>query len=55
MSHDLRSVAGQALGSGSEPGQFFRVNITLPFEQHNDLPGSNFVVEARGYSPHERA
>ena len=37
-----------------KPGQFFRVNITLPFKWHNDLRGSHFVVEARGYSPHER-
>jgi hypothetical protein len=34
-----------------KPGQFFRVNITLPFKRR--LRGSYFVVEARGYSPHE--
>jgi hypothetical protein len=34
-------------------GRFFRVNITLPFKQHNDPKGSNFVVEARGYGPSE--
>lgn len=32
-----------------KPGQLFRVNITLPFNEHNDPKGSNFVVEARGY------
>lgn len=37
--------------SNFKPGQFFRVNITLPFKWR--LRGSHFVVEARGYSPHE--
>jgi hypothetical protein len=34
-------------------GRFFRVNITLPFKQHNDPKGSNLEVEARGYGPWE--
>jgi hypothetical protein len=29
-------------------------DITLPFKQHNDPKGSNFMVEARGYTPSER-
>jgi len=36
-----------------KPGRLFRVNITLPFKQHNDPKGSNFTVEARGYGPSE--
>jgi hypothetical protein len=35
-----------------KPGQFFRVNITLPFKWR--LRGSYFTVEARGYNPNER-
>jgi hypothetical protein len=31
-----------------------RVNITLPFKQHNDPKGSNLMIEARGYAPSER-
>ena len=37
-----------------KPGQLFRVNITLPFRQHNDPKGSNLVIGVRGYGPSER-
>jgi hypothetical protein len=33
---------------------FFVCANTVPFKQHNDPKGSNFMVEARGYSPSER-
>ena len=35
------------------PGQLFRVNITLPFRQHNDPKGSNLMIQVRGYGPPE--
>lgn len=35
------------------PGQLFRVNITLPFRQHNDPKGSNLMIQVRGYGPSE--
>lgn len=34
-----------------KPGRLFRVNITLPFKQHNDPKGSNLFVFARGLDP----
>jgi hypothetical protein len=37
-----------------KPGQLLRVNITLPFKQHNDPKGSSFTVDVRGYGPSER-
>ena len=33
------------------PGGYFRVNITLPFKQHNDPIGSNLIVLVRGLRP----
>ena len=33
------------------PRQTFRVSFTLPFKQHNDPKGSNFLVEARVDGP----
>jgi hypothetical protein len=44
--------------SNFKPGQFFRVNITLPFKHRigvgpRSFTGSRFEIEARGYGPHE--
>jgi hypothetical protein len=37
--------------SNCKPHQTFRVGIRLPFLQHNDPKGSNFVIEARTREP----
>jgi hypothetical protein len=53
-----RSVGIRVYGSLNDrevkPGQFFRVNITLPFKRHIDPKGSNIMVNARGDSPRDR-
>jgi hypothetical protein len=53
-SHALRPDYAVCTLYKFKPGQVFRVNITLPFRQHNDPRGSNFVIEVRGYGPAER-
>lgn len=32
-----------------KPGRTFRVGFTLPFKEHNDKKGSNFVIEASAH------
>lgn len=34
-----------------KPGRSYRVEVTLPFNKHNDPGGSNFVVDARAVGP----
>jgi hypothetical protein len=53
-SHRLRPDYAVWTLRAFKPGQVFRVNITLPFRQHNDPKGSNLVIEVRAFGPSER-
>lgn len=53
-SHALRPDDAVWTLTKFKPDQVFRVNITLPFRQHNDPKGSNLTIEVRGYGPSER-
>jgi len=50
----LMSVATFPTLTNFRPGDTYRVSFTLPFKQHNDPKGSNFVVEVQAFGPRAR-
>ena len=55
-SHDpLMSVAVFPTVTNFRPGDTYRVGLRLPFEQHKDPSGSNFMVEVQAFGPRARA